>query len=718
MQNLLFEIGVEEMPASSIQPALDQLRTGMARRLKENLLEAESIQSLGTPRRLTVWAGQLPEKQKSKSEQVIGPPAHVAYDDRGEPTGAAVGFARSQGVKMDQLQITETEKGPYVCTNVENPGLPTIELLPGLLAGLVREITFPQSMRWPLPGENNSNDSSKMLFARPIRRLTALLGNKTVPVCLAGLEAGNTIQGHPFLCDADIELRSASLEDYVDKLKNCFVIASYEERRKSIVQQMKGLESQNMRIDMQPDLLEEVAGLVEYPHALIGEFDEDFLHVPECVIVAAMTEHQRYFPVVGEKGRLRNKFAIISNRTEKQADTVREGNERVLRARLADARFFWDEDIQKPLHERKAKLKEVVYLGGLGNNFQRTQRIKKLSAIFAKKMGMNDSSIKDVEEAAELCKADLLTGLVGEFSSLQGHVGRELALNEGKTETVATAIGEHYRPTTSDGPIPESDAGTVLSLADKIDTIVSCYAMGYTADGSQDPFAMRRNAIGILRILDEKKLDLRLGALLESGEKALLDQKVDLQRSELEIDIGETLSFFRDRLYHEAVKRGYRHDMTKAVLSVGFDHAAADAKLNYNIRLFWKRLEALQNCSQKSWWPRLVEVVDRTYRIQKDFERLPPLDKELLQEDAEKLPAELLETNRDAILCLFNAEQFEVAAQKFCEIFAEPVHQFFEEVFVNVEDETLRNTRKTLCGHIYGLFAGYMADLYLIETTE
>ncbi len=719
MSDLLFEIGVEEMPAGYIRPALQQLADAVDTQLKDNRVAAKEFKTLGTPRRLTLWAGGLPEKQDNLTEEVAGPPAHVAFDKNGSPTGAAMGFARSQNVEVDELSVKETDKGPYVFATVRHEGKGVISLLPGILNDAAGAVNSPKSMRWPIPGDSEM----KFPFARPIRYLTALFGNNTVPVRLAGLKAQNVTAGHPFLSDKDsITLDSASLENYCEKLETECVIPSYDKRRTSIESQLKNLESDDVKVDISDELLDEVAGLVEYPYVIEGRFDQEFLEVPEPVLVAAMTKHQRYFPMRDVAGKLVNRFAITSNRTAEQAGTVREGNERVLRARLADAGFFWDEDRKITLAERVSALKGVVYLGGLGNNYQRTERLKALAAAIAHKMELPPETAAHVEEAASLCKADLLTGLVGEFPILQGEVGKELALHEGQPRPVAEGIGEHYLPASSEGKLPRTDVGLVLSLADKIDTLTCCSAMGYTPDGSQDPFAMRRNAIGVLKILEKHRTELKLDDLLNSATEILVKQSEELDRNDgVQPDIRQTLAFFRDRLYHDAVNRGYAHDLVKAVLSVGFDNPASVSRLDHNVSQFWSRLKALNNCAGENWWPGLVEVVDRTYRIQSDLSSgtlsYAELE-EILQEPEEMNLVELLEKESKTVLSLIEKGDYEKAAYTYCDTFSDPVHDFFDQVFVNVEDVKLREARKALCRHIYLLFAGYIADLYLIESPD
>ena len=451
-----------------------------------------------------------------------------------------------------------------------------------------------------------------------------------------------------------------------------------------------------------PDLLEEVTNLVEYPCAVEGSFDENFLELPPPVIIAAMKEHQRYFPVRDENGALAARFVTVSNRTEEQSDLVREGNERVLRARLEDARFYWERDSRRELDDLVPQLEDVVFLAGLGDNLQRTERLEELSARIG--ADIPDCSEERVRRAAHLCKADLLTGLVGEFPGLQGVVGRELALHHGEPSEVAVAIAEHYLPAGADSELPETPEGVALALADRLDVILGCFSLGLLPKGSQDPYALRRNALGILLIIEERGLDLHLGDLLEEGREVAAGQTIECDDETL----AQIREFFRDRLYHAALERGYRHDYVRAVLAAGFD----------DVRDFWARLAALEECSGREWWSALVELVDRTYRIQRDVEELPPVDESLLTEPLEvQLGAALVE-HRGEIEELFEDGDYVGAAERYTSALGELVHDFFEEVFVNVDDEAVRRNRKALCGHVYRLFADRFADLYLIETAE
>jgi glycyl-tRNA synthetase beta chain len=693
MPDLLYEIGTEELPAGYIEPAREQLGAALARLLGEGRLSFIGMETAGGPRRLVVSVTGLSERQATLRTTVVGPPARAAFDPDGKPTPAALGFARSKGVPVESLRVEETQKGPYVVAEMEEPGRTAAELLPELLTQATASLPFPKSMRW---------DSSGFTFARPIRWLVALLDNEVLPLTIAGVRAGRTTYGHRFLSPGPIELRDASYSDYERALKRAHVEVEERWRRDAIKRAMQEILVPHAWVSEDPGdrLLAEVANMVEWPHAIEGAFDERFLAVPAPVVVAAMKGHQRYFPVHDSSGRLLPRFITVADRTAEHEDRIRQGNERVLRARLEDARFYWEHDSRRPLDELAPRLEGVVFLGGLGNNLQRCERLAELGAQIAARMGP-EVSAKDVQSAARLCKADLLTGLVGEFPDLQGVVGREIARAHGEPQAVAEAIAEHYLPAGADDALPRTPEGTALALADKLDVLVGCFGLGLVPSGSQDPYALRRNALGILLIIEKNALDLRLTELFEMARTTYRSHGVECGKEAEE----QFHAFFRDRLYYAAIERGFRPDFVQAVLAAGWD----------GVKDFWNRLGALAECSHRDWWPALVELVDRTYRIQRDAPRIEPVNEALLQEPLEAELHAAYQARRAEVQEAFEAGDYVGAAQRYCEAFARLVHDFFEEVFVNVEDEAVCVNRKSLCAAVYRLFAGRFADLYLID---
>jgi glycyl-tRNA synthetase beta chain len=693
MSDLLYEIGTEELPAGYLEPALEALVRQVGDALESLGLGGGTVRATGSPRRLVLCASGIPARQPTRSQRSVGPPAQVAFGADGTPTAAALGFARAQGVAVEDLRVEQTGKGPYVVAVRDVAGQAAGDLLPQVLAEATAAITFPKSMRWERGG---------FAFARPIRWLVALLDDSVLPVQVADVRAGRTTQGHPFLGPRSIELADASFDAYREVLRRGRVLVDLDERRSSVRAQVDALMAPHgCRLD-DFALLEEVTNMVQWPHAVEGSFDEAFLDVPAPVVVAALKEHQRYFPVRGAEGQLLPLFITVSDRTQDEEEVVREGNERVLQARLDDARFHWEQDLRRPLGEIVPALANVVFLGGLGDNLQRTRRLVELSGQLAEGACV-PVSVEHVRRAAYLCKADLLTGLVGEFASLQGVVGRELARVHGEPEPVGTAIAEHYLPAGTDSALPASPEGAVLALADKIDVIVGCFSLGLLPKGSQDPYALRRNALGILLILEHTRPGISLETLLGAARRVAGEQGIHCDDG----TAAAILDFFRDRLYHASLERGHPHDFVRATMAAGFG----------DVGVFWQRLAALAECSRTQWWPALVELVDRTYRIARDLEEIGPVDEGLLREPLEKQLAQVWQERSGGVAASFEAGEYVAAAEAYCAAFAEPVHQFFDQVFVNVEDEAVRTNRKSLCGRVHRLFADRFADLYLIETT-
>ena len=694
MPDLLYEIGTEELPAGYIQPALEQLADGLKRLLAENRLAAEEVATAGAPRRLTLAVAGIPEQQPPMRTKSVGPPARAAFDADGQPTAAALGFARSKGLAVEDLQVEETLKGPYVFAVVEEPGRPAAEMLPELLAQVTSSLPFPKSMRWEPGG---------FAFARPIRWLVVLLDDQVLPLEIAGVRAGRATRGHRFLAPGALELPDASYDAYCAALERAHVVVDDRKRRARLRAEVAAILSRHGSELRDEPLLDEVANMVEWPHALEGSFHEGFLSMPAPVLVAAMTGHQYDFPVWGADGRLLPRFVAVSDRTDEHDDLVREGNERVLRARLEDAKFFWEHDSRQPLDALVPRLEGVVFLGGLGNNLQRAERLAELGGRIAERIG-EGVSVEHVRRAARLCKADLLSDLVGEFPGLQGVVGREIARLHGEPDAVADAIAEHYLPAGADDRLPETPEGCALALADKLDVIVGCFALGLQPSGSQDPYALRRNALGVLRILEEKALPLRLDDLTEMAIQCCPADGIE-SRSDLRTQL---VLFFVERLAKAALSRGFRHDFVTAV----------DLSNWRYVQDFWSRLEALADCSRRPWWPELVELVDRTHRIHRDVEGLPPVRDDLLQEPLEKELAAALAEQRERIVGLFRRSDYVAAAEAYCSAFARLVHDFFEEVFVNVEDQAVRANRKALCREVCTLFVDNFANLYRIQTAD
>lgn len=477
MSNLLLEIGTEEIPAGYIVPALKQMEELFAGQVKKTRLGFDSIHTTGTPRRLVLFASGLPQNQGDIVQEIKGPSAKVAFDASGTLTKAAVGFASSQGVKAEDMIVKDTPKGKYCYAVKEVEGKTVFDLLPEMLTSIITSINFPKSMRWK---------SDKLYFARPIRSIMAIFDKDIVNLELSGLKAGRSTSGHQFLSGNVIDILDADYGIYKERLKSENVIVEIDERRDIIRKEINSLLSVYGTTLEDEELLEEVTNLVEFPGAVKCSFDKEFLAIPSEVVVTSMKDHQRYFPVKDKDGKLLPEFIVITDRDSGDGKIIRKGNERVLRARLADANFFWDEDKKITLHDRLKDLEGVVFHEDMGSYMDRGKRIGDLACFIAEMLGFSPDRLGLVKRASSLCKTDLLTEMVGEFPKLQGIMGREYALVQGEDEEVARSIAEHYLPRYADDVLPETEIGTVLSLADKFDIIAGCFAAGLIPTGSQD----------------------------------------------------------------------------------------------------------------------------------------------------------------------------------------------------------------------------------------
>ncbi len=698
MTDLLFEISTEEIPAGYIDPALNQMKTLFTGQAKKHHLEMHSIYSTGTPRRLTLFVQGLPQKQESVTEEIQGPSAAVAFDKAGSPTKAGLGFAKSQGVDIKDLQIKKTPKGEYCFAIKKIEGHETLHILPDILPAIIRNISFPKSMKWKGAG---------LFFARPIRSLLALFGDQVVSIEINGIKADRFIFGHPFLSGKKIEISEADWELYKKLLKQEHVVVDITERRETLRTKITQLMAPYGATIDDEELLDEVTNLVEYPNAIECSFDEEFLDIPADVIETSMKEHQRYFPIKKKNEKLLNKFIAVLNRNESNADTAIQGNERVLKARLSDARFFWKEDRKTPLIKRVEDLKNLAFLEKLGNYFDRTNRILKLSKYISTQLTLPHEEIELVKRAAELCKADLLTQMVGEFPSLQGIMGRGYAEWDGEEKPVAIAIAEHYMPRFATDNIPTSRIGAIVGLADKFDTISSCFALDLIPTGSQDPYSLRRHTYGIIRIIEEHGFALDIGEILYTALDLLplFEQKADSRYHPVILDklVPKIKEFFKDRLFQINIERGYRYDLVNAALKagIGFD----------DIHNFSQRLKVISLMSQEKWWPDLVTVVERTFNIGKKANSSGSVNERILTEPEERKLWDVYKENDEPVRKLIGEKKYEEASRTYCNSFAKPVHAFFDRVFVNVEDENVRSNRLSLMKTINELYSQKIADL-------
>jgi glycyl-tRNA synthetase beta chain len=673
-KDLLLEIGVEEIPASYMPPAISQLADAIGRKLADARLSHGDVAVHATPRRLAVVVTGVSEIQDDVEREAVGPPAKVAFKDDGTPTKAALGFAKTQGVEVSDLGVNETEKGDYVCVRVVEKGRSAAEVLPGCLAAVVASLSFPKTMRW---GEEER-------FARPIRWLVAMLGGEALDLVFAGVEARAETYGHRFWSPGPHRLNGA--DDYLDVLERGSVIADVARRREMIrALADKAAGDRGGRVVKDEELLEEVAFLVEYPTVLTGRFDERFLDLPRDVVVAAMKGHQRYFAVESLDGDLLPFFICVANVPSDDIGSIRRGNERVLVSRLDDAEFYWREDTRSSLEDKVEALKSVTWLEGLGSLYEKSRRLEALAAYIGERVAAGDGS--SATRAALLAKADLVTEMVRdgkEFTELQGIMGREYALQSGEPEAVATAIFEHYLPRFSGDALPSTEAGTILSIADRIDSIVGCFSAGLTPSGSQDPYALRRQSIGLVRLVDERKLDLSLKDLTRKAA-----QGYGLDDDSL---VQSVLDFIRQRARNVFMEGGYSYDLVDAVLEASLDDLIGARR----------RLEALSHFRAAEDFEGLVIGARRVMNILKGQPEHSYKPGSLVEDASIALERARARAAADVEQALA-AGDYDAAVRELLSL-RRPIDDFFDNVMVMVDDEDVRAMRLGLLAATRRLF--------------
>ena len=678
-KDLLFEIGTEEIPARFMPGALAQLADLARKSLADKRIDFASLKTVGTPRRLALIVQGLVEEQADQTLKKKGPSLKLAYDQAGKPSKAAEGFARGAGVAAGDLV---SEDG-YVYAVIHDTGKPVAGLLPELLQGLAAALAFPKNMRW---GDGD------LKFVRPIHWLVALFGADVVPVEFAGIVSGRVSRGHRVLGSASVTIPTAA--HYEALMRDNFVIVDQDERRAIIRKQVEDLAiAQGGTANIDAELLEEVLFLVEYPTALCGKFEEKFLDLPADAIITPMREHQRYFPVFSADGKLFPVFITVRNGGSEFIDNVRHGNERVLRARLADARFFYDEDRKVPLGERVDKLKTIVFQEGLGTMYDKAQRLKKLSVAIAAQMEVAAAELPLVERAAELAKADLMTGMVCEFTELQGVMGEEYAHLSGESPVVAKAIFEHYLPRFAGDILPSTAAGRAVAIADKIDNIVTTFSRGLIPTGSQDPYALRRQALGVVNILIDGKISLSLS---EMADRAMeLAGLVDAAKRQKVLDSFQ--EFFRLRLKNILSDAGVRYDIIDALLATSTDDVY-DA---------WLRAMAMASPAGTAAMERAVEAFTRAANLAGKTE-CEQVDISLFENAAEATLYQAYELAESRVAGAINGQAYLDTLQVIADL-AEPIDAFFASVMVMVEDIRVRENRLALLRKI-SVLACQIAD--------
>jgi glycyl-tRNA synthetase beta chain len=677
VKELLLEIGTEEIPAGFIPQALNDFESLTRRELEANRIDFDGVKTLGTPRRIVLFIESVSEKQRDEEIRKIGPSKQAAFDARGNPTKAAIGFAKSQSVSVESLEVVQTEKGEYICAVKREAGRPTFELLPSILPKVILSIPFQKSMRWA---------DVAIRFARPIHWILALFGGMTISFEIGGIQSGNVTFGHRFMHSGPVRVND--FHSYLQKMREASVIVDPLERRKQIEEEMvREAASVSGRILRDEELLDEVNFLVEYPVAMCGTFDKEFLSLPREILIHSMKEHQRYFPVVDEYGKLLSNFVCVSNIVPKDQKVVVKGNERVLKARLSDATYFFQEDLKVPLEKRVEELKKVVFQARLGTSYEKMTRFRQLALFICERI---DPKLRSsVERASLLCKADLVTGMVGEFPKLQGIMGREYALLSGEKPEVADAIYEHYLPSFARDRLPSSPIGDMVSIADKMDTIVGSFGIGLVPTGTADPFGLRRQALGIIRIILEKRYSLSLSQLIEESEN-LLKEKMERPFSEVE---NEVLEFFRVRYQNFLLDKGYPFDVLEAVLSISFDELL-DVQ---------GRIDSLNRAREWKDFESIVIGFKRAMNILKGSPSQKETNPSLFSEPAERNLYQSFLEGKKRIELHLNKREYESALLEMTRM-KRPIDDFFDQVMVMVEKEEIRNNRLALLNEIGKLF--------------
>ncbi len=703
METLLLEIGTEEIPAGYIKPAIDALAATLQKKLSEARIDHGSAKTYGTPRRLAVRIDNVAVKQRPLKTELTGPPVKVGLDSSGKPTVAAKKFAEKAGVKIAQLSIKETKKGAYLCAQKKERGQATRTLLKVILPKAILATPFPKTMRWA---------DLDITFARPIHSCLALLGSKIISIKLGNVKANRYVNGHYFMNPAKIKINSA--DDYIGCMKDAQVIVDLDARRKAVESEIAAAAKKvGGRILPDKGLVDIVTNLVEYPVAVAGEFDKEFLELPDEVLITAMREHQKYFAVINKSRRLLPYFIAVNNTKARDMKLVAKGHERVLRARLADAQFFYEGDLEVSNDQRVEKLKGVLFQAQLGTMYEKAQRVAKIGKFIAKSVDIGLShetqanGLKaQVARAAKLCKSDLVSQVVGEFPKLQGVMGRVYATIARELPTVSAAIEEHYRPTYSGGPLPETITGSALSIADKIDSICGFFSVGLTPTGASDPYALRRQGIGIIQIMNDKGFSFSLRKLIKKSLSQFnLKDSGDLKKLTRKV-----YTFFQNRIVQLLADQGYARDTIAAVVEVSID----------NVTELWSRLDALESLKAKAdfeplavAFKRVVNILKKSGKLQ-DKPRPGELQENLFEHESETALFTAYQNVEKTVSDAMQKGLYEKALQDIATLRG-PVDAFFDGVMVLAEDKSVRRNRLALLEHIAALFS-QVADFSKLST--
>ncbi|MFW6006452.1 MAG: glycine--tRNA ligase subunit beta [Halanaerobiales bacterium] len=669
----LLEIGTEEIPAKKVKKIHNNLKKVTDKILTEYRVEVEEIEIVGAPRRMTVILNNVSEFQKDLTEEIKGPPVNIAFDEDNNPTKAAEGFASSQNLDVDELEIKDTDNGKYLYAVIERKNQPVVQLLPDIFTEIITSLNFPISMRW---------SNYDLEFIRPVHWICALYDNEVIKLSINGIKSGNISRGHRFLSEGKVNINSA--DEYKDKLRENYVIVDPEERKKLILKGIKEIEKKvGGEVEKDKELMDEVNHLVEYPTPFCGEFENRFLELPDPVLVTPTKEHQRYFPVRDQNEDLMAKFVGVRDGGSKYLDIVKEGNEKVLRARFADAEFYYKKDLQETMEDRIKKLDGIVFREELGTMLVKIKRVKKLVSGLGDKLNLDNKIISEAERAAYLAKADLTSHMVREFPELQGKMGEIYARREGEKEIVCKVIAEHYYPRFSGDTLPETIQGKIVSLADKLDTLIGCFGIGLIPSGSEDPYGLRRAAIGIIRIIKSANIKIDLNELCNIS----INLFQNLTRPEEDV-LDEVIEYIFERIENMLLEKNIPNDILKAVI----------AEFPPNIPHIVEGAKFLNKIKNKDKFKELVTVFNRIESIVEN-NKIDKINSDLLLEKSEKKLYNMYLDVDKKILKVSSKDSLEEIYKLLTE-FINPVNEFFEEVIVMTDREEVRKNRLNLLNNI------------------
>ncbi len=704
MNNFILEIGTEEIPSLYIDNIVESLEKDTKKILEQLHVDCHNIYALGTPRRLVVFIEGISSQQEDIVHKIKGPSLAVAFEKDGKPQNAVIKFAQANQVKIEDLLVEKTNKGQYIFAQKIIKGKRIELLLPEICLNLITNISLPKSMRW---------GTTSLRFIRPIRWLLALYNNQIISFQLHNLTSGRKTYGHRLLSPGMVKIPNAS--EYFNILKERFVICDAEIRKKEITSQIKNIiKNNNGKEYVEPSLLEEVKNLVEYPKVLLGKFDEKYLDLPKEVLTAVMIKHQKYFPIYNNDDSLLPFFLVVINGNQNQyIENIIRGNERVLKARLEDAKFFFQEDQKiaklglKPLEGNIEKLKNIIFQENLGTIYDKVERLITLSQKIGEDLRLNENSLQILKRAAQICKSDLVSEMVKEFPELQGIMGREYALLQGEAPAVATTIFEHYLPRFSGDNFPKTITGSILSIVDKLDNIIACFLNNIIPDGSQDPYALRRQALGIINIVLLHNLEFSLSKIINlninllRNNKNLAEQKVFLKR----IDTQDIKYFIFQRFRFLLLERGFKYDIIDAVLAINPD----------SILDILARIKAIQNIYHTSSFTRIITAATRAFNLSRNITELS-IDNNLFQEQEEvTLYLSYLKV-RENVTTLIAKHDYITIFTNLAQL-NKPIDNFFDKVLVMVKEERVRHNRLALLKSIANLY-NTVADLTKIALSK